>query len=236
MTVTLATFITLCRERLADPLSTYWTDAELADWINDGIMEYSQVFPRIRSTAFFAVVNQREYDLPYDCRAITRVQYTETADHNTDPYRYLTRKPLTDPDFFVTEYAYDWVKRLEDDASSDPQCPWLMLSFLPDSASDSIAVEYRGEHTILVDAADVSTVPHDHINLIVQYVVFLAFQFRASHEMLAPADPFNNQSGIFSQNAVRAERLYRSAVAAAQKAHAESNTAVWHMDKWDRIY
>jgi hypothetical protein len=67
------------------------------------------------------------------------------------------------------------------------------------------------------------------------FVRWASYQELASTESADP-DPTNLVLGTLELNAYRAKREYRTKIAEWKVAEAESATAIWRMDKWDRAY
>lgn len=90
---------------------------------------------------------------------------------------------------------------------------------------------------MLDDEGGVCSLPDRHLELVVLYVRWAAFQELAAQQS---ADPDVNYSGSITSsamsalelNAQRAEGSYRFALARAVRAAAESGAVVWKMDKW----
>lgn len=231
MTTTRAQFKALIWERIDNEAATLFSDDQMNSWTNAAISEYSSHFPRLRSAAIDITANQREYDLPVDCHAVTRAQWANEEDTASTPYTYLRRVPATDASFFYLDDAYDVTQR--DEAT---EVSTIILSFLPDNSDDSLAVEYHGNHSLPDDDSDTLTVPDRHINLLLLYIDLIAAQALAFNETASPNDPFHPQGEAYTRSAERAEQVYRSALKAAQAAESESAHARWAMDKWEGRY
>ena len=216
----------LCRRRLGDTASPYsWSDLQLNQWINDAIAEHSIHFPRKINETINCVTNDREYDLPVGFMAPLSIEYPA----GEDPPEYLSRRNFASSGFWDSSGYYDIVNR---DDKTDVNEIWI--SEKPTTGED-IEVIYSGEHDLLDDDSDLYTVLDRHLELIVLFVRWTAYQELATTESANP-DPTSLQSGTLELNAYRAKREYRTKVRDWKTAEPESVTATWAMDQCDRIY
>ena len=146
-----------------------------------------------------------------------------------DPPVYLVKREYTRPGFWENEGYYDIVHR---DDKTDVNEIWI--SEKPTTGED-IEIVYSGEHDLLDDDSDVFTVLDRHLELIVLFVRWTAYQELATEESSNP-DPTSLQSGTLELNAFRAKREYRTKVRDWKAAESESATATWRMDRFDRTY
>ena len=224
MTYTRSQVRTLCRTRLSDLDPPYkWSDLQLNQWINDAIADYSNYFPR-RQTALITCVADRQYDLPEGTRAVVKVEYPT----GETPPVYLTRLDRDHPAFTRAPY-YDLIEHHQ--AGYPPE---LLLGQTP-SAGQEIAVDYDAVHAWLDNDSDPCTVIDEHLEAILLYLRWAAYQELASQESADP-DPESMALSILELNAYRAERAYRATIRDYQRMSARSALAPWPMDKWDRTY
>lgn len=216
---------TLVRTRLGDADSPYhWSDQQINQWINDAIADYSNYFPRRQVTAITTLAADRVYDLPEGCRSVILVEFP-TGD---DPPSYLTRRPSDDHSFYYGEY-YDVL--YHNQAGYPPE---LILGQEPESGAE-ITVTYDGVHAWLDDDYDTCTLIDEHLEAIMLYVRWAAFQELASTESADP-DPESMAVSILELNAYRAERAYRNTIRDYLAMSSQSGIARWTMDQYDRIY
>ena len=232
MTSTRQDLRNLCRRRLGDTSSPYsWSDLQLNQWINDAIAEHSIHFPRKLNETINCATDDREYDLPVGFMAPISVEYPA----GEDPPEYLTRRAYTQPGFWESSGYYDIVNR--DDKTNVNEI-WISQghhgSDGPTTGED-IEVIYSGEHDLLDDDTDLFTVIDRHLELIVLFVRWTAYQELATEESSNP-DPTSLQSGTLELNAFRAKREYRTKVRDWKAAENETAIAAWSMDKYDRAY
>lgn len=216
----------LCRRRIGDNSSPYhWSDLQINQWINDSIAEHSIHFPRKLNKTINCADDDREYDLPADFFNPISVEYP-TGD---DPPTYLTRKSFNHSSFWNTTGYYDIVHR---DDGTDVNEIWI--SEEPATGED-IEIIYLAEHASLDDDSDEATVLDRHLELVVAFVRWTCYQELALTESSNP-DPTSLQSGTLELNAFRARRDYRTMLRDWKAAEAETASASWSMDKFDRTY
>lgn len=216
----------LVRRRLGDDAAPFqWSDLQINQWINDAIAEYSIHFPRRIETTLSCSVGMSIYDLPAGFRAAYSVEYPV----GEDPPRYLDLRNHLSPGFNRADSFYNILRRL-DESSPDE----LILSASPE-ASECICVSYLADHAYLDDDSDTCTILDRHLELLVMFVRWAAYQELATTESADP-DPTNLALGTLELNAYRAKREYRLKLEQWQAAEAESGMVSWQMDRWDRVY
>ena len=91
------------------------------------------------------------------------------------------------------------------------------------------------DHAYLDDDSDETSLPERHLELVMLYVRWAAFQELAMGASADP-DPTSLALGTLELNAYRAQRLYLTALAECLKAESESRVVNWRIDRWDRVY
>lgn len=226
MTTTRQSLRSLIRRRLGDSASpTHWSDLQINQWINDAIAEHSIHFPRKLNVTIACSDDDRAYDLPFNFLGAVSVEYPK----GEDPPQYLYRSENTRPNFWQVDGYYDIVRR---DDSGDVDEIWISEN---PTAGEEIEIIYLAEHAFLDDDSDECSVLDRHLELIVLFVRWTAYQELASSESSDP-DPTSLQSGTLELNAFRAERAYRSMLKRISAAESESAAATWSMDRFDRVY
>jgi hypothetical protein len=216
----------LCRRRLGDLSVPYkWSDLQVNQWIVDAIADYSVHFPRTIVLKIDCTASTHAYDLPADCKAVLNVEYPK----GEDPPEYLTLSDRFAPGFYDSDVLYD--VQFSDD-TSDPGQLWISADPL---VTEDINLTYQGDHAYLDDDADVCTVLDRHLELIMLYVRWAAFQELATTESSDP-DPTSLALSTLELNAYRAQRLYLQSLQKAEQAESKSVRIDWTMDKWDRSY
>ena len=218
---------TLCRRRLGDLTVPFqFSDEQLNQWINDAIADYSLHFPRVQSTSIACVADDRMYDLPSNCLAILSLEYPT----GEDPPEYLYQREYTHPDFWQEDGYYAFIQ-----TSQDNDYPELWISEKP-SSGETITVIYHATHDFLDDDdSDLNTVPESHLELVILFVRWAAFQSLSSVENASP-DNRTSTSSTLELNASRAEGVYRKMLQEIKEAGSTSAAANWRMDRYDRIY
>lgn len=226
---TLETLIDQVEADLGDSGNTYFAAADIERWLRDGIVDYSDYFPRVKTAEITTSANDRTYDLAADFIAVISVEYPA----GEEPARYLKRRPYTHPDFWREDGYYDIVPR-----SDDTDLNELYISTKP-AASETITVQYQALHDNSIAAAGTLTVPARHHYLLRAYARWKATEQRAANE---EADPTSNSSLLMSQlqnNARRWKGEYLNALAKAiQAGQAQSQVVSWmgQGEVSDRVY
>jgi hypothetical protein len=216
----------LCRRRLGDTSSPYtFSDLQINQWINDAIADYSVHFPRTLDKTIDCSDGVHSYDLPTNFIAVTRVEYPT----GEEPPDYLVRRAHTQANYWQQTGHYDIIHRHDQSDASE-----LWISESP-SAGENIAIQYLGVHAYLDDGTDTCTIPDRHLELVVLFVRWAAYQELASTESADP-DPTSLGMGTLELNAYRAKREYRTKLNDWKEAESGSATAPWSMDRWDRVY
>ena len=217
----------LCRRRLGDLTTPYkWSDEQINQFINDAIADYSMHFPRVQTQTISCSDDTREYNLSTYFLDVLSVEYPT----GEDPPVYLKYREKLHPDFCnVNGYYSIEQEKGEDDADV------IYISEKP-TEGDSIWLTFNAYHAYFDDDdTDELTVPEEHLELLILYVRWACFQELATSESASP-DPTTNMSSALELNATRAERAYRNQLSVYDSSNAESATAKWEMDTYDRIY
>lgn len=215
---TLQQLIDRIQNQLSDSGASVWSEGKIEEWIETGIAEYSQHFPRTRVTTITDTVDVREYDLPADFLEVLSVQFPTTD----DPPVYLKRRAYTHPDFWDSVGYYDIVPKRE---AIDPD--QIFISESP-NGSQAIEVVYLAQHDTAYAVSDTLTIPRHHETIIERYVIWQAWQELTSNEMQNPTSNSSLLMAQLEQNTTRAERRYLNAIAKAEKAMGgQSAVATW---------
>jgi hypothetical protein len=226
---TLAELADKAQNALDDAGAATWSQAVIEEWCVDAIRDYSRYFPRVirEDISTGAVGGVHEHDLPNDFRDIITVEYPQ----GEDPPEYLDRLHYQDPYFWNSDKNYDIIARHEEILNG------ILIVSAETTALETIRIEYVGDHDLDLASGDQITVPMRHEDLLIAYVVWVAWRELASTEM---QDPTSNSSLLMAQlfqNAGSAEYDYRGMIDDALKARSGvSEWEVWRMDKWDRSY
>jgi hypothetical protein len=228
MTETQATLVAAAEDLLGDAAYLTYSATQLKAWINDGIREISQHFPIYSEYSIDAVAGAHGYELESNVKGVTFVQYPVSQ----VPPRYLKRKLFTGDGFYEQAGFYDFIKHNSADSANPP---FIIISDTPASESEDILVGVTVDHSLLLDTDDECTVPDRLIPLLLLFVRWKAFSERAAHQMNDPSfmNPLAQAEEI---NAQRAEQAYTAALQRAISSEAESGTASWKLDRFDRVY
>jgi hypothetical protein len=199
---TLAELADQCQIALADSTETFWAQATIEGWVNEGLADISRFTCRIQSTTIACTDGVRKYELPAYFRRVVSVEYPAGE---TDPV-YLERRSYINEPFWSDEGLYDIIDRR--DAGNLAE---VWISDTP-STGQSIIVEYHSTHESALDSGDtVTLLPHFH-PLLVQYVYWRAHAERAAHEATDPTSSSSLLMAQLDQIAARAWDKYREMV------------------------
>ena len=155
-------------------------------------------FPRKLNTTLNCSDDDKTYDLPANFIDVISVEYPT----GEDPPEYLVQKNYQAWMSDDISGFYDVVRR--QDAADVSE---LWISEKP-STGESISVHYMAEHDYLDDDSDTVTVLDRHLELIVAFVRWAAYQELATTESADP-DPTSLGMGTLEINAYRAKRSCR---------------------------
>ena len=222
---TLATLLVMCQDLLGS--SVYFSSAYLTDWINRGIEDLSIYFPLYAEYDISTTAGVHIYDLETYIKGVTSVEYPQ----GQNPPRYLLRKSYTNPEFWLVEGYYD-IHKLQSSATADP--PQIVVSDTT-LLAQTIRLKVAMDHTALASPGDECTVLERHVNLILQFVRWKAFQELSAKESEDPS-PLNTRASSFEINAQRAGEAYHESLRSAASAESESGQTAWKMDRFDGLY
>jgi hypothetical protein len=215
---TLGSLIDLVEADLGDSGNAVWAAADIEQWLRDGIADYSDHFPRLRTDEITTSANDRSYDLNDDFMAPVSVEYPK----GEEPALYLKRRPYTHPDFWSEDGYYDIVARRDDTDLHE-----LYISTKP-AASETISVLYQAVHDNTIATSGTVTVPGRHHYILRAYARWKAAEQRAAVE---EGNPTSNSSLLMSQlqnNARRWKGEYLNVLAKAiQAEQARSEVVGW---------
>lgn len=167
------------RDRLDEATSTYWTDAELYRFINEGAREVCRRGEVLQKRDTIAsIASTQEYTMPTDVLRVYRVEY-EDASSNVVPLEYRdfnsmdsiwwTRQKTTtgSKPYWYTMWGY-------------PPALKIILYPAPTTGSETIRVFYYGLPTALADdgtdVAETVEVPQGWEDLVVLFAEFTAMR------------------------------------------------------------
>lgn len=234
---TLTTLLARLRNHLGDlnSASYQFSDAQLTQWLNAAIFDYSIHFPRKKNSLIALTPGTHYYEMPLDFHSVLTVQYSKFNPTLTPQTpEYFTHRSHKHPDFWERDGFYDIWKHQEEIEQS-----WLIISRDPYSAMDTIVCYYHGDHTSLVDAADECSLPVRHLHLLDFYVRWMSLQNLSTLESMSPTTSVDGAIALldkYEANVRLAEAAYRSAMADARSAESETGVSEWRMDKWDGGY
>ncbi len=148
-----------------------------------------------------------------------------------NPLRQLEH---TCPEFLAQAGYYDVVYRPA--AGSEVEL-WLsgVVAGCPAALAADCRFACQADHSYLDDDSDATSLPERHLELVMLYVRWAAFQELASSKSANP-DPTSLAMSTLELNAYRAQRLYLAALQEVKRAESESRLVCWKLDSYDRIY
>lgn len=219
---TLASLVTRILITLNDEGNATWDTEMIATFLNDGIRDYSQHFPRVKTDSISLTTDTAVYDLNADYMGILSVEYPD----GEDPQEYSDRRPYTHPDFWDVDGYYDVIHHAD---VSDPS--QVILSDDDVATGETAVIEYHAHHQIITDTASIAganTVPVHHQQLLTKYVLWQAAQHLASAEQQTPTSSSSLLMAQLAQNARRLELSYATGIQqAVYAAEGESIPINW---------
>jgi hypothetical protein len=212
---------------LGDVANATWDRANtLWGWAIEGIRELPFLVP-IDTDIKPDTGKSHEFTLPEAAVSVISAEYPI----GNDPPTYLIRKSHLEPDFFTSDRYYDVDRHFREEEGLR-----LWTSASVDS-DDSVRVELLCRHnTVYSVEATETDIPDEHINLVVLYVVWTAWQERLSKQLQNPT-AYNQVIGQIQKAVELARQNYLSEV---ERALQEQNNSRyiqgWKIDQWDRIY
>ena len=209
------------RERLENP--TQWSDATLNTWINEAILDYSHYFPFVAVKSYTFIAASHSFTIsnmnPTPSRVL-RVQYP----YGEEPPRWLTPLPRTDPRFWDGAY-YETVGEPPTDIYLGEEA----------QVGEVVEVTYTAIHPLPTSDADVLTTPDIHLEALILFCIWKAYEEIAAAEEINPttSEFIISQKGL---NVIRTERVYRNKIWEFQRSSSSRLAGFWRMDRADRIY
>jgi hypothetical protein len=202
---TFAELVNRCEQNLNDESNATWTAEQIVKWINDGIRDYSQHFPRIKTQTISTIAATNVYNLASDFMGILSVEYPT----GEDPQEYISRLAWNHADFWTYDTWYDILPRSDDTDTSE-----IWISDDP-AGTETIEVQYHAHHDLVTDADDTSgdlTVPPIHQDLIVKFAQWQATNHLLFAEQTTPTSNSSLLMAQLSQNARRFEASYHTSI------------------------
>jgi hypothetical protein len=199
----------IIRMRLGDLAETpVLTDDQINQWINDAIREYGIHFPRRAELHITCLEGVREYALngrtdesgltSSGTRHVLRVEYP----YNEDPPQILIRRSELDTGGFLGEKVYD--------VRDSPEM--ILVIGLAPQGTETIAAQLACDHPLLDQDTSVTTLPDQHLELIILFVRLLALQELAATEASDPSPTGVILTGLASMVS-RAQEEYAARLA-----------------------
>ena len=216
-----ADFINRCQVFLNDEDDTTWDTEMIGTFLNDGIRDYSQHFPRVRSITINMTEGSQVYELPQDFQGILTVEYPAGA----KPAQYLVQMAYSAAGFWDSVNFYD-IMHTADNSIVDE----LWLSFKP-AGGETAVIIYHAHHNLISDPSaptGANTVPAQHQHLLLLYVQWKASLHLANAEQQNPTSNSSLLMAQLAQNARRNELSFHTAMEQAiYAAEGDSKQMVW---------
>jgi hypothetical protein len=217
-----------CAGLIGDPSYATFTQLQVDDWINQAIRDLSIHFPRYEGYTINTTLGDHYYDLESYTKGIVSVEYPA----GQKPPRFLARKSVTDPIFWLKPGFYDFIKPNTSDDSTPPQ---IVLSDYTPVGANLIHIRLTRDHAPLLDPTDECSVLERHYHLIGLFVRWKAISERSTHESMDPS-PLAMRASLMENATQKAENAYISALNRALAAETDSSQVSWKMDRFDRAY
>jgi len=236
MTISLNITVDLVRKNFRD---VKWSQDTLEEWVKQAVKEYSKHFPLVSSVTDSAVAGTYKYDffagahdeedLPV-VLAVTKFEYPT----GEDPPKYPKRKSHTQDFFFDGDDDFYDVVIFPNRTNGEV---WLSD---PETGS-SFQIWFHTEHawtSVDSDTDENTEVAGNHQPIIIQYVTWLCWREMISEaQMNLDKDEYTSKIRAIVERADYEYIRYTDMIHDAEKAVSpESETIVWAMDKYDRIY
>jgi hypothetical protein len=224
---TLAELADKAQNAISDSGASTWSQSLVEEWCVEAIRDYSQHFPRRINTTINTSADDRKYDLPADFRGIVSVEYPT----GEDPPEYLEHRSYTEDGFWERDSYFDIIIRADVADVAE-----LWISEKP-SASETITVEYIGDHDLSLSSGDTITVPERHEHILIEFVIWRAWVELQGAEQQSPTSNSSLLMSQYASNADRAKRSYVEALARGLRSQEGKSVRMkWKFDKFDRIY
>jgi len=202
---TLATLINRCQVFLNDEGDATWDTEMIGTFLNDAIRDYSNHFPRIKTTTISTTTATTNYDLPSDFLGILSAEFPD----GEDPPVYQNRQSVTTAGFWSSDKNYDIILAADDSNVNEYIFPAL------DATGETAVLVYHAVHQLMADPStptESNTVPEEHQPLLVKYVNWQASQHLAFAEQQSPTSNSSLLMAQLAQNARRNELSYHTAL------------------------
>ena len=210
---------------LNDAGASTWSQAQIEQWVNEAIADYTQHFQREVETTIATMASDQKYDLPPDFQRMLRVELPD----GESPPSYLIWRDRRRSDFWNVSGHYDIVYHRDDGVVDEI---WLSS----DPGTDTLRCWYLALHDSDLDSGDDVTVPADHHHLLHLFVFWRAYQMLAVEEAKAPT---SNSSLILAQLAQSARAAwldYRRELEKLLAESARSGTQGWRPNHLEGVY
>ena len=220
------TLLDRIEDTLGDPSGTTWArTTTIWQWACDALREFPILRPMQLSKTITVAGNS--FALPSDFRRIIRAEFPVSQ----DPPVYLTRKAHTDADFFYADGYYD----VEPDYATGSG--YLFWSSEDLAIGDVLKVYYLAGHTATFTSELASiTVEDEHVNVIINHVIWLAFQERLAIQLQDPTAHTSTIQQMAAAVKVAEDNYQRALAAAIGELNSSKIVQGYAMDKFDRIY
>jgi hypothetical protein len=210
-----------------------WPQATVETWVVDAVRDYSQYFPRVIYDALADVGSSPDHYVELSDEFLEMIQ-VEFPTGSTPP-NYLQRRSMHHPNFWEVDGYYDIVYT-EQDATDPGGAIRALLMFSRQPVDDEgWAIRYLARHPA-DGAGDDVTVPEDHHQILMLFVVWQAVKERAATAIQDPDTTSDSLQKMVNAE-MQAHEEYRRAINTAQQKRAQSGwSGPWRSDGFDPIY
>jgi hypothetical protein len=178
MTKTQAAILTSIRDRLDETTATFWTDAQLRRWVNEGALDVARRTETIQDRDDISVTaGTREYSLPVDCLRVYRVEYRVTG--NDEAFNLTFRQFNAMDEIWYTQQAITSNIPLYYTIWGFSPSNKIVIYPVPGNDGSLKVFNYRMPAELATDgsaAATVIEIPNGWENLLVDYAEYHALR------------------------------------------------------------
>lgn len=222
MTISLRETVEAVRRAFRD---VKWRDERLEAWVQDGVRDYANHFPRMATWSGQAVSGTYQYAFEAVCLGVMAVEYPA----GEDPPEYPWRHNHTREDFFGDGISYY-------DVVSSPGLASAVLWLSQPESGSNFQVRFLTDYTWTVDGDETTTqVPDLHRPAIVQYAAWCCWREMLTIEK--EKGELESKYNVLAERAARERETYETMISVYRAARPrESRVMNWVMDRYDRIY
>lgn len=173
---TLTQLITQVRANIDEDTARFWTDAQITQWLNDGLRDLGRRTETIQSynTSLSAVAGTAKYNLPADVIRIHRVEFVPTGQTTVYPLQAATYEEM-DSIWGINQQSQSSYPMYYVLWGYPGGAATLQIQLFPiPSQAGQIRLYYYRQPAALVSGSDVPELPGGWEDLLVHYAEYRA--------------------------------------------------------------